>query len=105
MNGTKGTGDPGTTPRNFDIQQDWFQEYDRGTELVATDAASGKELWRLAVNGIDPAKTAIAAGRVFFYADRSYASCLDSEDGQDDLEDRRADREKAARERDGASPS
>ncbi len=43
---------------------------------------SGKELWRLAARGIDPAKTAIAADRVFFYADRSYASCLDLKTGK-----------------------
>ena len=49
---------------------------------MATDAASGKELWRLPAKGIDPAKTAIAAGRVFFYADRSYAACLDLKTGK-----------------------
>jgi outer membrane protein assembly factor BamB len=82
---TDGNGDTkdwGNTPHNFGIHQNWFQEYDRGTELVAIDVGSGKELWRLAVNGIDPAKTAITADRVFFYADRSYASCLDLKTGK-----------------------
>jgi outer membrane protein assembly factor BamB len=81
---TKDNGDTkdwGNTPHNFGIHRDWFQEYDQGNELVATDVASGKELWRLPANGIDPAKTALAAACVFFYADRSYASCLDLKTG------------------------
>lgn len=81
---TKDNGDTdnwGNTPRNFGIHQNWFQDYDQGTELVAIDVRSGKELWRLAANRIDPAKTAIAADRVFFYADRSYVSCLDLKTG------------------------
>ena len=49
---TDGNGDTknwGNTPHNFGIHQNWFQEYDRGTELVATDVASGEEL--LAIGG------------------------------------------------------
>ncbi|MGD0089956.1 MAG: PQQ-binding-like beta-propeller repeat protein [Planctomycetota bacterium] len=80
--GNGDTKDYGNTPHNFGIHQNWFQEYDQGTELVAHDAAAGKELWRLAAQGIDPAKTALAADRVFFYAERSYASCLDLKTGK-----------------------
>jgi outer membrane protein assembly factor BamB len=76
------TKDYGNTPLNFSIHQNWFQDYDQGTELVAIDAASGRTCWRAAVNGIDPAKTAAAADRIFFYADRSYASCLDLKTGK-----------------------
>ena len=50
--------------------------------LAAVDVASGKELWRLETKGIDPAKTAVAADRVFFYADRSYASCVNLKTGK-----------------------
>ena len=57
----KDHGDPEWATAYFGVHQNWFQEYDRGTELVALDAASGKELWRRAAKGIDPAKTAIAA--------------------------------------------
>jgi outer membrane protein assembly factor BamB len=82
---TEGVGDTkdyGNVPHHFAVQQNWFQNYDRGRELVAQDALSGRELWRLPVPGIDPAKTAIAARRLFFYADRSYASCLDLKTGK-----------------------
>ena len=68
--------------RNHEVTRHWFQGYDRGTDLVAMDVASGKILWRLETPGIDPAKTAISTGRVFFYADRSYASCLDLKTGK-----------------------
>jgi outer membrane protein assembly factor BamB len=67
---------------NFPIEQQWFENYDLGSELAAFDASTGRQLWRLAANQIDPAKTAITAGRVFFYADRSYASCLDLKTGK-----------------------
>lgn len=72
---------PGTSG-SFAVEQDWFEDYDLGTELVATDVTAGKELWRVAANRIDPAKLAIAAGHVFFYADRAYASCLDLKSGK-----------------------
>ena len=72
----------GNTPRNFGIHQQWFQDYDRGTKLIALDATSGQELWRYSEAGIDPAKTAIAARRVFCYADRADAVCLDLTTGK-----------------------
>lgn len=76
------TKDYGNTPHNFGVHRDWFQDYDQGDVLVAIDVTSGKELWRLPAKGIDPAKTAIAAGHVYFYADRSYAACLDLPTGE-----------------------
>lgn len=69
------------SPEFFGVHQKWFLDYDLGTALVAVDAASGRELWRQAASRIDPAKTAIAAGRVFFYADCSYAASLDLKTG------------------------
>ena len=96
---TEGVGDTkeyGNVPHHFAVQQNWFQNYDRGTELVAQDALSGQELWRLPVPGIDPAKTAIAADRLFFYADRVLCVLPRSEDGQGDLEDRCPHRQEAA---------
>jgi len=63
--------------RNFEVDHHWFQGYDRGTDLMAFDIASGKKLWSLETPGIDPAKTAISGDRLFFYANRSYASCVD----------------------------
>ena len=53
-----------------------------GQELVAWDAASGAELWRFAEPRIDPAKLVAAGGRVYLYANRSYAACLDLKSGR-----------------------
>jgi len=64
-----------------DAQQRWYREYDRGTALIATDVASGKELWRTSADWIDPAKVVTITGRVFYYADHAYASCLDLRSG------------------------
>ncbi len=66
----------------FPVQRKWFQEYDQGTDLVAFDVTTGKEIWRQQTAGLDPAKIAISADRVFFYAERQYASCLDLHTGK-----------------------
>jgi len=77
---TKADGKPDEVAM-FTPEYKWFQDYDQGTAMVATDVTSGKELWRV-LGKIDPAKTALAGNRVFFYADRSYASALDLKSGQ-----------------------
>ena len=79
---TKNSGFKMNSSEEFSVHQNWFLDYDQGTELVALDAASGGELWRQPAAGIDPAKTAIAAGRIFYYADHAYAACLDLKTGK-----------------------
>jgi len=81
--GTQGTLEEKVlSGRNFEITRHWFNGYDQGTDLVAMDAATGKKLWTLATPGIDPAKCAISGDRLFFYADRSYASCVNLRTGE-----------------------
>ena len=47
-----------------------------GRELAGWDAASGERLWTFREERIDPAKLAARQGRLFFYANNSYAACL-----------------------------
>lgn len=68
--------------RNHEIERHWFQGYDQSTDLVAMEVTSGKKLWSLETPGIDPAKTAVSGDRLFFYADRSYASCVNLKTGE-----------------------
>ena len=53
-----------------------------GQELAAWDAEGGAELWRLVEPKIDPAKLVAAGGRVYLYANRSYAACLELKSGK-----------------------
>ena len=90
---------------HFAIQQHWFQDYDQGTELVAIDAASGKELWRLAGRP-DRSRQDGDRGRPRLLLCRSLLCILPGfEDGQNDLEDRCRPSRRSRWARDGASPS
>ena len=53
-----------------------------GRNLPPGTPARGAELWRFAEAKIDPAKLAAADGRVYLYANRSYAACLDLKSGK-----------------------
>jgi outer membrane protein assembly factor BamB len=52
-----------------------------GSELVAWDVKSGKELWRFSEQQIDPCSIAILSGRVYLYAKLTYAACFDLRSG------------------------
>jgi outer membrane protein assembly factor BamB len=52
-----------------------------GGELTAWSSRDGKPLWRFAQPRIDPSKVAIAGGRVYLYADRAFAACLELKTG------------------------
>jgi len=68
--------------RMDEVKYHWFQGYDRGTALMAFDVTSGKKLWSMETLQIDPAKSAICGDRVYFYAARSYASCVNLKTGK-----------------------
>ena len=53
-----------------------------GRELAGWDAVTGKRLWTFAEQRIDPAKLAARNGRLFLYANNSYAACLDVKNGK-----------------------
>lgn len=53
-----------------------------GRELAAWEVRSGAPLWRFTEAKIDPAKLAVAGRRVYLYANRSYAACLDLDSGR-----------------------
>ena len=52
-----------------------------GRELIAWNVADGSELWRFQDEKIDPSKIAVNSGRVYLYANRSYAACLNLKTG------------------------
>ena len=64
------------------LSQDEMNDGYVGRELVGWDIARGAALWRLAEAHIDPSKLAAARGRLYFYARRSYAACLDLKSGK-----------------------
>ena len=53
-----------------------------GRELAGWDARTGKRLWTFAAERIDPAKLAARNGRLFLYANNSYATCIDVRTGK-----------------------
>jgi len=61
--------------------QDETNELYEGRELIAWDAANGKELWRFQDEKIDPSKLVVNAGHIYFYAQRTYAACLNLRTG------------------------
>ncbi len=62
--------------------QDEVNELYAGRELAAWDTATGAELWRFTEKNIDPPKVVAANGRVYLYAARLYAACLDLKSGR-----------------------
>ena len=51
-------------------------------ELVAWDAATGKELWRFKETAIAHRKLTVAGGKVFLYVNDSYATAMDLKSGK-----------------------
>ena len=51
-------------------------------ELVAWDAASGKQLWRFTDGNIAMRKSAVSAGKAFLYVNDSYVTALDLRTGK-----------------------
>ena len=61
--------------------QDETNELYEGRELIAWDAANGKELWRFQDEKIDPSKLVVNDGHIYLYAHRTYAACLNLKTG------------------------
>jgi len=61
--------------------QDETNELYEGRELIAWDAANGKELWRFQDEKIDPSKLVVNDGHIYLYAHRTYATCLNLRTG------------------------